>query len=223
MTVQCAVCGSNNEVLPDPRVDATEPPDFDTRPGEPLRSTIDSWVSACRNCTYCAADLSVAHSRVPEILHTEVYQQTYLDETMPPKAREFLCYAVILDKLREHSDAGWSALHAAWIGDDVHDDYAAARCREQALEYWKRGKHAGQAFGDDHPSEYALVADLHRRMGQFEVAMVTCSEALEMEDVPPVIEHVLRRQKTLIEKRDSKEHSIRELLAHTPAPSLHEA
>ena len=221
--VQCAVCGSNNEVLPDPRVEAVEPPDFDTRPGEPLRSTIGSWVSACRNCTYCAADPSVAHAKVAEILHIDVYQQTYLDETMPPKAREFLCYAVILDKLREHSDAGWSALHAAWVCDDLHDDYAATRCRQQALEYWKRGKHAGQGFGDDLPSEFAIVADLHRRMGEFEVAMVTCSEALEMEDVPPVIEHVLRRQKTLIEQHDSRGHSIRELLPPAPASSLHEA
>lgn len=219
MIARCAVCGTENEVLPDPRLEAAEPPDFDTRPGEPLRSTIASWVSSCRFCTHCAADISIAPPKVADIIHTDVYQGLYFDETMPQKAREFLCYAVILDKLREHSDAGWSALHAAWICDDLGDDHAAIRCRELALEYWKRGKHAGQGFGDDLPSEFALVSDLHRRMGQFEVAMVTCSEALEMEDVPPVIELVLRRQKTLIEQRDTNNHSIRELL-HTGANSL---
>ena len=78
---------------------------------------------------------------------------------------------------------------------------AACRCREQAIEYWKRGKHAGQAFSEDLASEYALVADLHRRMAQFELALVTCSEALDMEDLPPVIEHVLRRQKTLSSRK----------------------
>jgi hypothetical protein len=215
MTSQCAVCGFENEVPAEPRVDAVEPPDFDTRPGEPLRSTINSWVSCCRNCTYCAADISVAHAKVLEILHSETYQRTYLDETMPPKAREFLCYAVILDKLREHSDAGWSALHAAWVCDDERDPYAGVRCREQAIEYWKRGKHAGQPFSDDHASEYALVADLHRRMSQFELAMVTCSEALDMDDVPPVIENILRRQKTLVEQHDTDAHSIRELFVPT--------
>jgi hypothetical protein len=64
-------------------------------------------------------------------------------------------------------------------------------------------------------SEYALVADLHRRMGQFELANVTCSEALDMDDVPPVIEHILRRQKTLIEQKDTTAHSLKELLTST--------
>jgi len=215
MLVQCAICGLQNEITAESRVEAVEPPDFDTRPGEPLRSTLQSWVSSCRNCTYCAADISVSHPKAAEVLHTALYQQTYLDETMPPKAREFLCYAAILDKVREHSDAGWSALHGSWVCDDEHDIYAANRCREQAIEYWKRGKHAGQAFSEDHASEYALVADLHRRMGQFELAMYTCSEALDMDDVPPVIENVLRRQKTLIEQHDTRPHSLRELLAAT--------
>jgi hypothetical protein len=114
--------------------------------------------------------------------------------------------------MREDADAGWSALHGAWVCDDEGDYQAAAYCREQAIEYWKRGKHSGQAFGDDVGSEYALVSDLHRRMGQFELAMVTCSEGLDIDDLPPVIEHVLRHQKTLIEQRDMSAHSIRELL-----------
>jgi len=145
-----------------------------------------------------------------------MYQAILADETLPHKARQFLCYACLLDKLREHADAGWSCLHAAWVCDDVEDSYAASRCRAQAIEYWKRGKHAGQAFCDDLASEYALVVDLHRRMGEFELALVTCSEALDMEDVAPVIEHVLRRQKSLIEQKDTGSHSLRELL--TPVP-----
>ena len=48
-------------------VEAIEPPDFDTRPGEPLRSTIAAWVASCRFCTYCAADMTVAHSKAHEV------------------------------------------------------------------------------------------------------------------------------------------------------------
>ena len=215
MISRCAVCGTENELPEEPVVEAIEPPDFDTRPGEPLRSTIAAWIASCRFCTYCAADLTVAHSKANEVIHNDSYQETYLDTTLPEKARHFLCYAFLLDKLREHGDAGWTSLHAAWYCDDLEDGFAATRCREQAIEYWKRGKHAGQAFSDDLASEYALVADLHRRMGQFEVANVTCSEALDMEDVPPVIEHILRRQKTLIEQKDITAHSLKELLTST--------
>jgi hypothetical protein len=194
---------------------SNEPPDFDTRPGEPLRSTIREWVVCCASCSYCAEDLSVSHARAPEIVASEAYRDILSDATIREKARHFLCYALLLDKLREHADAGWSSLHAAWVCDDAGDVSAASRCREQAIEYWKRGKHAGQAFSDDLASEYALVADVQRRVGDFELAMVTCSEALDLEDLPPVIEHVLRRQKTLIERKDTDGHSIRELLATT--------
>lgn len=212
MISRCAICGTDNDLPSESMVEAAEPPDFDTRPGEPLRSTIATWVESCRFCTYCAADITVAHSKAQEVIHNDSYQQIYLDTTLPEKARHFLCYAFLLDKLREHADAGWTGLHAAWYCDDLEDDYAATRCREQAIEYWKRGKHAGQAFSDDLASEYALVADVHRRMGQFELANVTCSEALDMEDVPPVIEQILRRQKSLIEQKDTSAHSLKELL-----------
>ena len=213
MLAHCAVCGADNEILDEPRAtDSTEPPDLDTRPGEPLRSTLPLWVECCSACGYCADDLSLGHSRAREIVESEGYQHLLRDRSLPPKAREFLGYAYLLDRIREHADAGWSALHAAWFCDDLGHYDAACRCREKAIEYWKHGKHAGQAFSDDFASEYALVADLHRRMAQFELALVTCSEALDLEDLPPVIEHVLRLQKTLIEQKDTAAHSLRELI-----------
>jgi hypothetical protein len=216
MTSRCAVCGAENNVIPESHAESIEPPDFDTRPGEPLRSTISTWVQCCDRCGYCAADISVAHSKAHEVVGTDSYEAALENPDLPEKVRHFLAYACLLDKMREHADAGWSSLHGAWVCDDEGNFHASRYCREQAIEYWKRGKHAGQAFSDDLASEYALVADLHRRMGQFELAMVTCSEALDMDDLPPVIEHVLRRQKTLIEQRDVGGHSIRELLVNAP-------
>jgi hypothetical protein len=218
MTSRCAVCGSENNVAEESRVEAKEPPDFDTRPGEPLRSTISTWVQCCDRCGYCAADISIAHSKAHEVVGSDSYNAVLANPDLPEKARHFLAYACLLDKIREHADAGWSSLHGAWVCDDEAGFHASAHCREQAIEYWKRGKHAGQAFGDDLASEYALVADLYRRMGQFELATVTCSEALDMDDVPPVVEHILRRQKTLIEQRETGAHSIRELLMSAPLP-----
>lgn len=215
MISQCAVCGASNDVPAEPQAQPVEPPDLDTRPGEPLRSTLHSWVQGCSSCGYCADDISKAHHRATEVVRSEAYQDLLRDPSLPLQARRFLGYAYLLDKLREHANAGWTALHAAWACDDLEHSEGACRCREQAIEYWKRGKHAGQAFSDDLASEYALVADVHRRMAQFELALVTCSEALDIEDVPPVIEHVLRRQKSLIEQKDAAAHSLRELVPAT--------
>ena len=216
MIAQCAICGAENDIEDQRQVEAGEPPDFDTRPGEPLRSTISSWVACCGTCGYCAADISVAHAKAYDAIHADGYRGVLSDIDLPLKARHFLCYAFLLDRLHEYADAGWTALHAAWVCDDIGDSESGARCREQAIECWKRGKHAGQTFSDDLASEYALVTDLHRRMGQFELAQVTCSEALDIEDLPPVIEHVLRRQKVLIEQHDIAPHSLRELLPVAP-------
>jgi hypothetical protein len=214
MLVRCALCGADNDVVEEPQMSqSSEPPDLDTRPGEPLRSTLAAWVQSCSSCGYCASEIGVAHARAREVMESEAYQQVLRDPSMPQKVREFLCYAYLLDRIREHADAGWSALHAAWLCDDLAHSEAACRCREQAIEYWKHGKHLGQSFSDDLASEYALVADVHRRMAQFELAQVTCSEALDIEDLPPVIEQVLRRQKTLIEQKDTSAHSLRELVA----------
>lgn len=213
MISKCAVCGSEADVAVERHLEPLEPPDLDTRPGEPLRSTLPDWVQCCPVCGYCAGDLTVEHPKAAEVVKSDGYVRLLSDPALPLKARHFLAYACLLDRLREFANAGWSALHAAWICDDAGHTEAACRCREQSIEYWKRGKHAGQTFSDDLASEYALVADVHRRMAQFELALVTCSEALDMEDLPPVIEHVLRRQKSLVEQKDTSAHSLRELHA----------
>ena len=76
MTSRCAVCGSENNVLPEPRAESLEPPDFDTRPGAPLRSTISTWVQCCDRCGYCAADISVADSKAHEVVGSDGYVAT---------------------------------------------------------------------------------------------------------------------------------------------------
>ena len=212
MPVTCAVCGTTVAVdsssLPEP----SEPPDFDTRPGEPLRSTLPSWIQQCPECGYAADDIARAVDSVPELVRSNDFDLVRSDETIPPSAKPFLCYAFLLDKLRQPSDAGWSCLHAAWACDDAGAGNSAIACRSNAVEMWKKGKLQGQAFSDDLASEFALVTDVFRRAGQFEHATVACAEGLEVEDIPFVIEQILRRQLVLIQARDTSRHNIGELL-----------
>ena len=209
----CGVCGAANQTsasdaLPEP----SDPPDFDTRPGEPLRSTIARWVEMCVSCGYCADDISRAAPEVEAIIATPEYRSYLEDESMPSKAREFLCFAYVIDRLHQHADAGWAALQAAWVCDDAGDDDAASRCRTRAIELWQRGKQSGQLFSNDMATEFALVTDVYRRLGDFERATVACAEGLDLEDIPPSVETMLRRQLTLIQSRDRAAHSMRELV-----------
>jgi hypothetical protein len=146
------------------------------------------------------------------VVASDEYRGYLEDESTPLKAREFLCFACILDRLHQHADAGWAALQAAWVCDDAGDDDAAARCRNRAIELWQRGKLAGQLFSDDMATEFALVTDVYRRLGDFERATVACAEGLDLEDIPPAVETMLRKQLTLIQARDRAAHSMRELI-----------
>lgn len=213
--VTCACCGAQAQHIYRSAYQS-EPPDFDTRPGGMARSLLRFWVFRCPHCGYCADDLTRIQDGVAEIVASGEYQEQLADPRFPALARTFLCYALILDKLRHRADAGWSCLHAAWACDNENSEEAARLCRAAAIQQWKRGKAVGEPFADDMASEFALVTDLYRRMGEFEQATVACGEGLDIEDVPPAIEQMLRRQIVLIQQRDTACHSMAELQPKRP-------
>ncbi|MBC7926579.1 MAG: hypothetical protein H7039_13065 [Bryobacteraceae bacterium] len=195
--------------LPEP----AGPPDFDTRPCEPLRSTLPLWISECVACGYAAEDLSSASEAAVAVVRSDEFAQARVEALVTPEARKFLVYAFLLDRLNQPADAGWSSLHGAWATDDLGDAAGAIHCRQKAVAYWRRGKAEGVNFGADLVSEFALITDVYRRAGEFEQATVACSEGLDNDDVPPALEAVLRRQLTLIQRRDVTAHSLAELLS----------
>jgi hypothetical protein len=215
--VTCAVCQTESrQYVPDPSDDSS-PPDFDTRPSD---AAIETWIALCPGCGYTAEDLSVAHAGTKEVVESEEYRERLLDNRFPELARRFLAYALLIEKAHYWSDAGWIWLHAAWVCDDAGDFIAATICRNSAIDRWKRGKELGQAFGDDLASEFAIVTDLYRRTGAFENATVTCAEALDLEDFPPPLERMLRKQIVLIKRRDTSRHSMVELTAADDTPAV---
>jgi hypothetical protein len=210
MEVRCGLCGSPSKQEVAAAANPREAPDLDTRPGEPLRSTIKYWMQVCPECGYASSDVSTIHENASDFVATDEYQRQRFDSTTPENARPFLCHALILNHVKQYADAGWTALHAAWTCDDANDDAAAARLRELAIHYWKHGKRHGQGFGDRLGEEFALAVDVLRRAAKWEEALVTCTEGLSLDgdDTDEVIEHVLLFEKTLIQRRDAKRYSL---------------
>ena len=217
LEVHCGLCGSTSRqaVALSVTVTSQEPPDLDTRPGEPVRSTLGTWMQCCPECGYCAADIGTIHEHAADLVATKEYQGRLLDSAVPEQARPFLCHALILEHVHQYADAGWTALHAAWACDDASDSKAAQAARGLALNYWKHGKKHGQAFGEL-AEEFALAADVSRRAGRFEEALVTANEGLEVDDLPAFLEALLLFEKTLIGRRDAERHHLREV--SFPAP-----
>ncbi len=206
--VICACCGNQTAQSESDDIPMREAPDFDTRPGKPLRSTISSWVSRCGTCSFCSADLTHIHEGGPLAVRSPEYQSLLRNESLNSKAREFRCYSYVLEHAGLFADSGWSALHAAWTCDDVGDIAGSIDCRMQAIALWRRGKESGENFSEDLASEYALAADVYRRAGQFEHAVIAVSEGLDLDDLDPTMEVMLRKQKSFVEARDANRHFL---------------
>lgn len=215
--LRCAVCTATSEQLIAESESSFEPPDFDTRPGKPSRSSIIYWVQSCPDCGYCAHDISVAGEGTGEYVRHPLYQAFRGNRNFPPKATEFLCYAMILENSGLFSDAGWTALHAAWVCDDAKNADMAANCRRRAIDLWKEAKRNGQAIMDNDFEEFALVCDIHRRCQEWEEARTAANEGLECDNRPPIVEALFRRELALIDRRDAGLHNMAELRAARPA------
>jgi len=187
-----------------------QPPDFDTRPGEMMRSTIGYWILECPHCGYAAPDLSEAAEGVAEIVRSGEYQ------AVPGR---FQRHSFLLEKLGHFAEAGWTALHGAWLADDHGDTAEAQRSRARAITMWRQGKAARQNFMDSPHEEFALAADVSRRAGAFDEALATCRAGLSSDDLPPLIEDLLRMELTLIQQRDETCHSLSELPQRPPEAS----
>ena len=165
-------------------------------------------MQTCPECGYSSSDISTIHELATDFIPTPEYQRQRFDSSTPDKARPFLCHALILSHVKQYADAGWTALHAAWACDDAQNDTAAARARLEAIDYWKHGKRHSQPFGNELPEEFALATDVLRRASKFEEALVTCTEGIAIEDLDPVIMHILLFEKTLIQRRDPATYNL---------------
>lgn len=219
--VRCGNCGQESHVPRLVHAEELEPPDLDTRPGEELRSSIGFWIARCPSCGYCAADLGSIHELAGPVVDSAAYQSQLSDSRFPPKAAEFVCHALILERTGQYADAGWTMLHAAWVCDDHGRDKAAGLCRKGALRAWTAGKSRGQSFHDSHASEFLIVADVHRRMGEFEFALTACNEGMEGEELPELLDHCFRLERSLISRKHLGRASMSDLAIYR-GPRLHQ-
>jgi hypothetical protein len=197
-------------------VEPAGPPDFDTRPAEPLRSTIRAWIRACPHCGYAADRLDDIMPGAREFVLSAAYQGLARSRQGCLAARPFLAHAALLEHIGAYGDAGWCALQAAWVCDDQENETAARAARARAIELWKRGKEHGVSFMGTVEEEFTIVADVYRRMGDFEQARIACTTALDHLDLDATLDATLRHQLVLIAREDTACHNMAELLQPPP-------
>jgi hypothetical protein len=208
---KCYVCGSGNR-YPElgSAVAYIGAKDLDTRFSQTQRTAIYMWVQQCLSCGYCSNDIAAGVPAVKDIVSSEEYKKQLAKPSSPQTANAFLCRSMILEVQGDAVNTGWSSLFAAWICDDNGSKKNAAECRKRAFSFFEKARKEKVPFGT--PGEEAvLLIDLLRRSSQFDKAQTLC----ELESSAEHDERqkaILSFEAELIEKKDSKCHTVSEAL-----------
>jgi hypothetical protein len=203
----CAVCGADSELPPSGAFSLEGVPDHDTRPEELDAHALTRWIQRCQACGYCAHNLQRAVPGVAEVIRSDEYRALAFDPVMPPTAQKFLRYAYISDRTDRLRDAFWARVHAAWACDDAGLDALASECRRAALQMVE-GESAGRfTVLDDAEFVLVVLADLHRRAGNFDMAIRYADRALRKKPSKPVY-FLLHHEREFAFNRDRKCYSM---------------
>jgi hypothetical protein len=209
LNTSCSVCGETCRfTIPDGAVSVGSR-DLDTRPAEPLRSTIYAWVKRCPSCGYCAPDLSRPLEGAADVVKLPRYRWQLEARKFPRIANTFLCWSIVQEDLGTPAQAAWASLHAAWICDDEEQDVPARICRKRAADLLLRAWDQGERLVSQEGADEALLADLLRRAGRLREARAVVKETLER-NPQPLIADIMRFQVRLIAASDRGAHNLAE-------------
>ncbi|WP_332450776.1 hypothetical protein [Methanoculleus sp.] len=209
LNTTCAVCGESCRFTIPEAAGSVGSRDLDTRPAEPLRSTIYAWVKRCPSCGYCAPDPGQAPEGAADVVKLPRYRWQLDSRKFPKIANTFLCWSIIQEDLGVPAQAAWASLHAAWICDDEKEDVPARVCRKRAADLLQRAWNQGERLASQAGADEALLADLLRRAGRLREARAVVKETLD-QNPQPVIADIMRLQARLIAASDRGAHTVAE-------------
>ena len=166
----CAVCGKESEHHVLGSTNMFGPSDLDMRPPPMARDTLAEQIQCCPHCGYCAGDISEASESARRVVPNDAYQAELKRNRFPELTRWYVCASLILSVADEDAQAGHVALKGAWVADDAEDREAADYCRRLAIGCLEADRRRGLTFAPDEATAAALLADLHRRVGDFPAA-----------------------------------------------------
>lgn len=208
-TVTCANCQHQQVVNLIVSTSTFGSPDLDTRPPEMKRSTIHTWVQRCESCGYCSSNIEKPDPHAQAVIKDQAYQVQLNHSGFPPLANAFRCMAILNQQAGDYAAATWSLIHSAWVCDDTNQEQQAEKCRLEAIQAFKKAQDHQQALMKEPEEAKLVLVDLLRRSGQFEQAQTVLATHIPQTQ-NELIENILKFQQTLLEKRDTAQHTIEE-------------
>jgi hypothetical protein len=214
--VRCGVCGTESRHPPFRPSPPEQAPDLDLRPGEPVRSTMARWLQQCPGCGYAAPDISRAHPAAAEAVRAAPFRALLADSNVPPLARRFLAWALVLEETGALHASAEATLHAAWVADDLGRADLARSWRLDAVALWRGGPPLDA-------EQTVRIVDALRRAEAWGDAAAT-AESLARAEPPEAVAQVVTLEARLIEAQDSGRHTVASALpppARRPHASHH--
>jgi hypothetical protein len=206
--MRCGVCGTESRQPPFRPTPPEQPPDLDLRPGEPVRSTMARWLQQCPACGYCAPDISRAHPAAAEAVRAAPFRALLADGSIPPLARRFLAWALVLEETGALHASAEATLQAAWVADDLERAEMARSWRLEAVAQWRNGPPLDA-------EQTVRVVDALRRAEAWHDAAAT-ARILADSRPPEAVAQVIALEQRLIEAGDAGRHTVATAL---PPPS----
>lgn len=215
---KCFICGSKSRQAEAGIRWNADPYDLDLRPSGAMRSSIYMWMQRCLACGYSAPDIGVGPSsestseETRRVVDSEQYRTFITAGEFSDSVGGFLCWSLLAESIEDFNEAGWAALHGAWVcDDDPRRSSVANECRRRALYFFEKARFTNQKYADSFFLEELLKIDLLRRLGYFDQAAAVV-EKEQQSDRSRREQCILAYEEDLIEARDDKRHTISEAL-----------
>jgi len=207
-SIRCGVCGTESRQPPFRASPPEQPPDLDLRPGEPVRSTMARWLQQCPACGYAAPDITRAHPAAAEAVRAAPFRALLADTAIPPLARRFLAWGLVLEETGALHAAAEATLQAAWVADDLDRPDFARSWRLDAVALWRGGPPLDA-------EQTVRVIDALRRAEAWDDAAATAVMLADSQP-PEAVAQVVTLERRLIEAGDAGRHTVATAL---PPPS----
>jgi len=145
----CAVCAGESHQSRISLETVYGPGNLDGRPPGIGLAVMRHWLEHCPHCGHVCMDIGRSTTAAVNTVHSSAYRQLLHGNELDPLVAKFLCYAMLLEAEGKDASAGWQAVHASWVADDLGDQGAADLARLRALNVNLRLK---------------LTQDLHPKM-----------------------------------------------------------
>lgn len=210
--IDCGVCGHSQILSVLASTNRSGSPDLDLRPPSMERETLHAQVQSCTACGYCAPSIGQRpHASAGATMKRAAYRAMLLGNGLPSTASHMACWGMLEEAADQPLRAGWAALKAAWACDDASKQGAAKQFRELAADRFDRAISARQMPFEERGMSHALLADLWRRAGRFDMAVSLASAGLvlkAMGGVNRTVEDMLRYQVQLAWQKDTACHTV---------------